>query len=109
MRRRREKRPPTTFRAVVLQGLIRLALAVGVASGAALLVDNWTGRNTSFGFYVVGAAVLAIAFLTSAAPMNTPYYFRQADRERRVSMSFAYMLAGALVVLIGVLIELLSR
>ena len=107
MRRRREKRPPTTLGAVVLQGLVRLVIAVGTASGVALLIDHWTSRNTAFGFYVVGAAVLAIAFLTSAAPLNTPYYFRQADRERRVSMSFAYMLAGGVVVLIGVLVELL--
>lgn len=107
LRRRRERRPPTTLRGAVARGLIRLGLAVGVASGVALLVDHWTGRTTAFGFYVVGAAILAIAFFTSAADMGTGYWYRQGEREARVSRSFAYMLAGVLVVGIGVLVELL--
>ena len=107
LRRRRERRPPTTFAGAVARGVLRLGIAVAAASGIALLVAHLTGRGTAFGFYVVGAGVLAVAFLTSATNMNTPYYYRVAERERRVSMSFAYMLAGALVVLIGVAIELL--
>ncbi len=106
LRRRRERRPPTTLAGVVARGLLRLAIAVGVASGVALAVDHWTGRTTAFGFYVVGAAVLAIAFLTSASDLSMPYYYRRGDREQRIRMSFAYMLAGALVVAIGVAIEL---
>jgi hypothetical protein len=107
LRRRRERRPPTTLRGAVARGLLRLGIAVGVASGVALAVDHWTGRSTAFGFYVVGAAVLAIAFLTSASDLSTPYYYRRGNREQRIRMSFAYMLAGALVVAIGVAIELL--
>jgi hypothetical protein len=92
---------------MVARGLLRLGLAVGAASGIALLVNHFTDRSTAFGFYVVGAGVLAVAFLTSAADINSPYYYRVAEREQRVTMSFAYMLAGAIVVLIGVAIELL--
>jgi hypothetical protein len=107
LRRRRERRPPTTFTGAVARGLLRLGIAVGAASGIALLLSHFTGRGAAFGFYVVGAGVLAVAFLTSATNVNTPYYYRVAERERRVSMSFAYMLAGGVVVLIGVAIELL--
>jgi hypothetical protein len=92
---------------VIAHGLLRLGLAVAAASGVALLVNHWAGRGTAFGFYIVGAAVLAVAFMNSAADVNSPYYYRVAERERRVNMSFAYMLAGAIVVAIGVAIDLL--
>ena len=108
--RRREKGPPKTTAQAVVRGLIILAVAIGAASGIALLVDHFTGRAASFGFYVVGAALLAIAFLTSAGGMGArPYYASQgsrAEREQRVSWSLSYILAGALVVLVGVLIDL---
>jgi hypothetical protein len=80
-----------------VRGLIRLGIAVGVASGVALAVDHWTSRSTAFGFYVVGAAMLVIAFLTTAADVNTPYYYTGGEREQRVSMSFAHILTGARV------------
>jgi len=106
--RGRERRPATTNRGAVARGLLRLGSAVGAASGVALLIDHFTGRNTQFGFYVVGAAVLAIAFLTSASPMGTRYYSSsRREREQRINWSFAYMLAGALVIAIGVAIDLL--
>jgi hypothetical protein len=105
--RRRERRPPTTRRGAAARGLLRLGIAVGAASGVALLIDHVTGRNTPFGFYVAGAAVLAIAFFTSASDMGTRHYYSRGEREHRVNWSFAYMLAGALVVAIGVAIDLL--
>ena len=105
--RRRERRPPTTTRGAVARGLLRLGIAVGAASGVALLIDHFTGRDTQFGFYVTGAGVLAIAFFTSASDMGTQYYYSRGEREQRVNWSFAYMLAGALVVAIGVVIDLL--
>jgi len=104
--RRRERRPPTTTRGAVARGLLRLGIAVGIASGVALLIDHFTGRNTQFGFYVTGAAVLAIAFFTSASDMGTRFDDSRGEREHRVSWSFAYMLAGAVVVAIGVVIDL---
>ena len=105
--RRRERRPPTTLGGVIARGLLRLGIAVAAASGVALLINHFVGRGTAFGFYIVGAAVLAVAFMTSAADVNSPYYYRVAEREQRVNMSFAYILAGVIVVAIGVLIDLL--
>jgi hypothetical protein len=107
LRWRRAKRVPTTLRGAILHGLTRLGIAVAVASGIALALDHWVDRGTAFGFYIVGAAVLAVAFGMSAAPIRTPYYYRQGDRELRVRMSFSYILAGAIVIAIGAAIELL--
>ncbi len=108
--RRREKRPPKTTSEAVARGVIRLGIAVGAASGIALLVDHFTGRSTAFGFYVVGAAIFAIAFMTSTGGMGVRMSYSdvsRAERERRVNWSFAYGLAGALVIVIGVLVDLL--
>jgi hypothetical protein len=110
--RRRDRRPPTTTLGAIRRGLILLAIAAAVASGMALLVDHWTGRSTSFGFYVVGAALFAIAFFTSASSMGgryTYYSYAQSEREGRVQRSFSYILAGAIVIAIGVVIDLISR
>jgi hypothetical protein len=109
-RRRREKRPPKTTSEAVGRGLIRLGIVVGAASGIALLVDHFTGRSTAFGFYIVGAAIFAIAFMTSTGGMGVRMSYSdisRAERERRVNWSFAYGLAGALVIAIGVLVDLL--
>lgn len=108
--RRREKRPPKTTAEAVVRGLIILGVAVGAASGIGLLVDHFTGRSTAFGFYVVGAAIFAIAFMTSTGGMGARMSYSdvsRAERERRVNWSFAYGLAGAVVIAIGVLIDLL--
>lgn len=110
LRQRRTRRPPTTLRGAIARGLLRLGIAAGAASGIALLVDHWTGRKTSFGFYVIGAALFAIAFFTSASSMGArPYYYSEprGERAQRVRMSFAYVLAGAVVIAIGVAIDLL--
>jgi hypothetical protein len=103
--RSREKRPPKTTAEAVVRGLILLGIAVGAASGIALLVDHFTGRAASFGFYVVGAAILAIAFVTSTGGMGARVSYSRGEREQRVNWSFAYMLAGVLVVAIGVLVD----
>ncbi|SRR6266542_1143833 len=102
-----KRRVPNTLAGAIAQGLIRLAIAVGAASGIALAVNHWADRGTAFGFYIVGAALLAVAFGLSAADVNTRHYYGRAERERRVSMSFSYVLAGAAVVGIGVVIDLL--
>jgi hypothetical protein len=105
--RRRERRPPTTTGGAVARGLLRLAIAVGAACGVALLIDHLVDRTEAFGFYIVGAAILAIAFMTSASNMGTRGTYTRAEREQRVNWSFAYVLAGAIVVAIGVLIDVL--
>jgi len=89
-------------------GLLRLAISTGVASGLAVLIDRLTGRSAAFGFYILGAFVLAAGVLMSAGDVGSPYYYRQYDRERRVSLSFSYVLAGAIVIAIAVAIEATS-
>src|SRR6266550_863920 len=63
---RARREPPTTRRGVIAHGLLRLTIALGVATGLAFLVDHFKGGNTAVGFYIVGAALLAVAFMTSA-------------------------------------------
>jgi hypothetical protein len=101
---RREHRPPATVLGTLATGLLRLALATGVASLVALLADRWLGRQAALGFYIVGSALLAVALGTSAGT-GRRYYTDQYDRERRVSRSFSYVLAGLAVIAIGVAIE----
>lgn len=105
--RSRERRPPTTTRGAVARGLLRLAIVVGAASGLALLIDHVSGRSTAFGFYILGAVILGIAFMTSASNMGARGAYTQAEREHRVTWSFSYILAGAIVVVLGVLIDVL--
>ena len=102
---RRERRPPQTLRRAIAAGVLRLVIALGLASVVALLVDHWMHRQTALGFYIVGGALLGVAVLMSAGDVGTPYYYGQGERERRVSMSFAYVLAGLVVIAIGVAIE----
>jgi hypothetical protein len=100
----RERRPPATLQGAIAEGLGRLALATGLASLVALLVDHWLSRQTALGFYIVGGALLAVAVGTSGGT-GRRYYTNQRDRERRVSTSFSYVLAGLVVIAIGVAIE----
>lgn len=94
---------------MIALGLTRLAVATGAASGLALLVDHLLGRSTALGFYLVGGFLLAAAVLMSTGDLSSPYYYRQGGRERRVSLSLSYVLAGAIVVAIGVAIEATSQ
>jgi hypothetical protein len=104
-RLRRERRPPTTLLGAVAAGLLRLAFAAGIASVAALLVNHWLHRTTALGFYVVGGFVLSAAVLMSAGDVGTPYYYGQTERERRIKLSVSYVIAGLVVIAIGVAIE----
>jgi hypothetical protein len=109
-RRRRARKAPTTPAGAIAQGLLRLGIAVGLASGLAGLLDLWLGRAPALGFYIVGAAVLAVAVGTSAG-MGGRFgaYYLIGGRERRVNLSLAYALAGGVVIAIAVAIEALSR
>src|ERR1041385_3750218 len=100
---RAARRPPQTLRGVLVRGLLRLAVAGATGTGAALLLAHLLGRPVHVGFYLAGAAVLAFAFMYSAADMGSPYQ-NQFEREHRVRASFSYVLVGA--VLIGVAVAL---
>jgi hypothetical protein len=56
------------------------------------------------GATAAGDALLAVAVGTSGGT-GRRYYTNQRDRERRVSTSFSYILAGLVVIAIGVAIE----
>jgi heme/copper-type cytochrome/quinol oxidase subunit 1 len=96
----------------ILQGLIRLTISAGIASGIALLVDHFLDRSAALGFYIVGAALLAVAFSTSSGMsgrMGGWYMYHAVEgRERRFNLGVAYIAAGAVVVGIGVAIEALT-
>jgi hypothetical protein len=93
----------------VALALVRLALIVAVASAIAALVAHLAHRSAAFGFYVVGAFVLAAAVMMSAGGVGTPYYYRHADRERRVRLSISYVVAGVLILGIAVAIDSFTR
>ena len=82
-----------------------------MASAVALLVDHWLHRATALGFYIIGAALFAVAFSTSAGMsgrMGGWYMYHSAEgRERRFNLGIAYIGAGAVVIAIGVTIEAL--
>jgi len=80
--------------------LVRLAIAGGLGAGAAFAIARWLGRDLAVGFYIAGAAVLAVAFMSSAADMGSPYYDDRGEREYRIRSAFSYVLVG--LVLIGV-------
>jgi hypothetical protein len=108
--RRSEQRSPSTLGGVGVHGLLRLGLAVGLASGVAYGISAAAGRGPAFGFYLVGAILFAVAVGSSTRDRTRFYYLYSAEgHERRVSMSLAYILAGAIVVGIGVAIEALTR
>ncbi len=102
---RRHRRPPRTLRGAILVGLTRLSVALGVGTGAASIVVRWFDKSWVTAFYVVGAFVLATAVFFSAADLDRPSYYDRGEREYRVRASFSYVLVGALLVGIGVLLE----
>jgi hypothetical protein len=112
LRRRFRREPPTTIAGVLLRAVTHLALAVAVASGIALVVDHFMHRNAAVGFYIVGAALLAVAFGTSTGLGRAAawtYGYGPDAPARRLSMGVPYVVAGAFVLAIGVIIEAASH
>jgi hypothetical protein len=108
-RRSKRRKPPTTLRGAIAWGLVRLVIVVGVATGFALLLDHWTGRSAEFGFYVAGALILGAGLTLSEAGLEaSDYYYGQDERERRVSTTFSYALAGLIVFGIAIAVDALS-
>jgi MFS family permease len=109
---RRAPHPPATIGGVLRRALIRLTVAVAMASGVALLIDHWLHRSRALGFYIVGAALLAVAFSTSvgaAGQMGGWYFYRGPNEQaRRVNTGIPYIVAGAAVIGIAVAIEIVS-
>jgi formate hydrogenlyase subunit 3/multisubunit Na+/H+ antiporter MnhD subunit len=111
-RRRFHRDEPTTMAGVLLRAVSHLAVAVALASGIALIVDHFMHRNTAVGFYIVGAALLAVAFGTSTGLGRAAawtYGYGPDAPARRLNMGVPYVVAGAFVLAIGVIIEAVSR
>jgi hypothetical protein len=102
---RARRRPPKTRLGGLGLGLLRLAIAGALGTVVALLLARWLDRPTHVGFYLAGAGVLAVAFMSSAADMGSPYYYDQAEREYRVRTSFSYALVGAILIGTAVVLE----
>ena len=107
-RRQARPRPPKTLLDAIGLGLVRLAAAGSLGTVVAVLLAHWLDRPTPVGFYLAGAAVLAVAFMHSAADMECPYYFNRAEREYRVRASFSYALVGAILIGVAVVLEVVS-
>jgi len=102
---RARRRPPQTLLGALALGLLRLAIAGALGTVVALLLARWLDRPTQVGFYLAGAAVLAVAFMSSAADMGTPYYYDHYERGYRVRASFSYVLVGAILICVAVVLE----
>lgn len=103
-RLRRKRQPPKTVFGALVAGVVRLGIVAGLASLLALLIGHSFNRTPALGFYIVGGALLAVAMGLSGGT-GRRYYTDQFDRERRVSASLSYILAGLVVIAIGVAIE----
>jgi hypothetical protein len=111
MQRRFRRQGPTTFAGVLIRGFSHFAVAVAVASGIALLVDHLMHRKASLGFYIVGGALLAVAFGTSTGVGRAAAWsegYEPSGLSRKLNMGVPYVVAGAIVLAIGVLIEAVS-
>jgi hypothetical protein len=105
---RRRHRTPKTLRGAIALGLLRLAVALAIGAGIAVLASELLDRSLAVGWYIASCVMLFIAFMTSAAPQNVPYYdsISLGDREVRVNRSFSYVLVGLVLAGIGVALEI---
>jgi hypothetical protein len=120
-RRRRERSAPTTRRAVILQGLARLALLVGGTAGSvtliAWLVARHSGRPldevlpTAFYFAGAGVGVLAVLGGTGVGRSYryTGGYGAEASvpRQRAVNTSAFFGLLAAFLFGLGLALDYL--
>jgi hypothetical protein len=111
--RRRPKPPPKTWSEAIARGLARFTLTIvllsGVATGAAALLWWLAGmefaRAVTLSFLLGGVLILAGGFFSSAAPIDTDYYYEVPDRERMISNTFVYAAIGVVLVLIGIVLD----
>jgi hypothetical protein len=107
-RRRPQRSAPTTWQGALKQGLKRLTVMLWAATMLSLLLDKFvlTGRDPGLGFYAIGGTILTGVLASANGVGGNAYNFtRGNERERRVNSAFSYFLVGALVLVIGALIE----
>jgi hypothetical protein len=111
--RRRPKPPPKTWGEAIARGLARFTAAVVLLSaalvGVAGLLWRFAGmefaRAATLSFLLGGVLILAGGFFSSAAPIDTHFYYEVPDRERMISNTFVYAAIGIVLVLIGIVLD----
>ena len=111
--RRRPKPPPKTWPEAIARGLVRFAVVLAVMAALVLavafslvwLADMESDRALTLSFLLGGVLVLAGGFFSSAAPIETDYYYDVSDREHMISNTFVYAAIGIALVLIGVVLD----
>jgi hypothetical protein len=111
--RRKAKPPPKTWGEAIARGLARFTLTMvllsgvvmGVAAGLWWFADMDFGRAATLSFLLGGVLILAGGFFSSAAPIDTDFYYDVPDRERMISNTFVYAPIGLVLVLIGIVLD----
>jgi hypothetical protein len=120
-RRRRERRAPTTRRAVIVQGLARLALLLAGTAGSVALIGWLVARHSGrpigevlpTAFYIAGAAVGALAVLGGTGVGRSYRYSggygweAGVPRERAVNTSAFFGLLAAFLFGLGLALDYL--
>jgi len=120
-RRRRERRAPTTRRAVILQGLARLALLLGGTSGSVVLIGWLVARHSGrpladvlpTAFYFAGAGVGGLAVLGGTGVGRSYRYGggygwdASAPRQSAVNSSVFFGLLAAFLFGLGLMLDYL--
>jgi hypothetical protein len=115
-RQRGSKPPPTTWRGAIALGVRRFAailaiVSVLIAVAALLLVwlaETDTARTFTLAFYLAGVGLLAGAFFSTAAPMDTDHWHDVPQRSRVISDSFVYVALGLCLVGIGAFLDVVA-
>jgi hypothetical protein len=111
--RRKPKPPPKTWGEAIARGLVRFTLTIVLLSallaGVAVLLVQFTdmefARAVTLSFLLGGVLILAGGFFSSAAPVDTDFYYETPDRERMISNTFVYAAIGVVLVLIGIALD----
>jgi hypothetical protein len=106
------KRPPRTRKEVLLHGLRRLAIIVGLLAGGtaliAFLIVQLAGTSVdktfTLAYYVAGGGLLAVTFLGSTGS-EVDWYWDRGEREEAFNYAFVYALFGFLLIGVAVLLE----
>ena len=119
-RRRRERRAPTTRRAVIVQGLARLTLLLVGTAGSVVLIGWLVARHSGrpigdvlpTAFYIAGAAVGALAVLGGTGVGRSYRYSGYgweagAPRERAVNTSAFFGLLAVFLFGLGLALDYL--
>ena len=111
--RRKPKPPPKTWGEAIARGIARFTLTIvllsavvlGVAAALWWLAGMELARAVTLSFLLGGVLILAGGFFSSAAPIDTDYWYDVSDRERTISNTFVYAAIGVVLVLIGIVLD----